>query len=173
MTMMTETTATSLRTHQHAVEQFLYEEANILDRKEFPAWLKLFTQDCIYWIPSGFDDLDPSRSVSIVYDNYDRLSERAWRFEGGLAYAQQPSSRTSRLVSNVLVTAVDDSDPAGAVIHAEAKFITTEFRRQTLLTYAGRFVYQLVETEDGLRIRQKKVQLLNNDGHLGNLSLPL
>lgn len=174
MTTTSSLSIPALQTLQSEVEQFLYAEAELLDRREFPAWLKLFTQDSIYWIPSGFDDLDPSRSVSIVYDDIGRLSERVWRFEGGLAYAQQPQSRTARIVSNVQVTAIDESTTdQSSLLHVQAKFLIAEFRRGTQMTHAGRSVYQLVRTEAGIQIRQKKVELITNDGHLGNLSLPL
>lgn len=174
MTTTSDLSPHAVQTLQAEVEQFLYAEADLLDRREFPAWLKLFTQDCIYWIPSGTDDLDPSRKVSIVYDDMGRLSERVWRFEGGLAYAQQPQSRTARIVSNVQVTEVEESASGrSSLLHVQAKFIIAEFRRGSQANHAGRAVYQLVKTEDGILIRQKKVELITNDGHLGNLSLPL
>jgi benzoate/toluate 1,2-dioxygenase beta subunit len=174
MTTTSDPGVLALQTHQAEVEQFLYAEADLLDRRDFPGWLRLFTEDSIYWIPNGSDDLDPSRSVSIVYDDFARLSERVWRFEGGLAYAQQPQSRTARIVSNVQVTAVEESaSEESCLLHVQAKSLIAEFRRGTQMTHAGRSVYQLVRTGNEIRIRQKKVELITNDGHLGNLSLPL
>ena len=48
-----------------------------------------------------------------------------------------------------------------------------EFRRQNRYLQAGRVSYTLVDTPDGLRIKFKKVELVDNDGYLGNLSMPL
>src|SRR5712692_907973 len=33
------------------VEEFLYEEADILDQRRFEEWLELFTDDVHYWMP--------------------------------------------------------------------------------------------------------------------------
>jgi benzoate/toluate 1,2-dioxygenase beta subunit len=157
------------------VENFLYAEAVLLDDHEYEAWFELFTQDGIYWIPSGFDDIDPTRQVSVVYDDINLLSERVRRLQSGLAYAQEPRSKTAHGVGNVRIT---DVEPAGdgkdELLRVEATFVVVEFRRGTQQTHAGRYRYQLVVGQEGcLRIRQKKVELVNNAGHLGNLSLLL
>ena len=36
---------------QFEVEQFLYQEAALLDAREFDKWLKLLTDDIHYWMP--------------------------------------------------------------------------------------------------------------------------
>ena len=36
---------------QHAVEQFLYQQAELLDTKRWQDWIDLFTPDGIYWMP--------------------------------------------------------------------------------------------------------------------------
>jgi 3-phenylpropionate/cinnamic acid dioxygenase small subunit len=169
---MTTTEAPPAARHvdRNTIEQFLYTEADLLDRRQFTDWLALFTQDALYWIPSGFDELDPNRSVSIIYDTYPLLAERVQRLGGGLAYAQVPPSRTSRLIGNIQI-ANDDADPSA--ISVKATFVVAEFRRQNRYLQAGRVSYTLVDTPDGLRIKFKKVELIDNDGYLGNLSMPL
>lgn len=153
------------------VEQFLFAEADLLDRRQFTDWLALFTEDACYWIPAGFDELDTNRSVSIIYDDYALLAERVQRLNGGLAYAQIPPSRTARLISNIQVLDAEHADPS--TISVQAKFVVAEFRRQNRYLQAGRVSYTLNVTADGLRIRSKKVELIDNDGYLGNLSMPL
>ena len=53
-------------TSRSAVEDFLYMEARLLDNRQFEEWMDLFTDDALYWVPAGRDDIDPSRHVSIV-----------------------------------------------------------------------------------------------------------
>ena len=36
---------------QFEIEQFLYEEAAMIDGREYRAWLDLWTDDCSYWMP--------------------------------------------------------------------------------------------------------------------------
>jgi 3-phenylpropionate/cinnamic acid dioxygenase small subunit len=167
---MTTADGTSL---QSAVEQFLYTEAALLDAEDFPAWLKLFTQDAVYWIPAIADNIDPNREVSIVHDDVAALSERVWRLDSGLAYAQEPRSRTAHLVTNVRLLDVRPSGEGADELDVEASFLIAEFRRGGRYQHAGRYKY-LLHREDGeFQIRQKKVELIDNDGHFGNLSLLL
>lgn len=150
------------------VEAFLYEEAARLDRRDYQGWHALFAADGIYWIPSNDDDVDPSRQVSIVYDEPGPLRERVWRLDSGLAYAQEPRSRSLHLVSNVSV-----SEASADELDVRSAFVITEFRRGRQFLYSGRYEHRLRRRGDGLEIVLKKVLLIDNDGHLGNVSLPL
>jgi 3-phenylpropionate/cinnamic acid dioxygenase small subunit len=150
------------------IEALLHTEAARLGARDFSGWLELYTDDAEYWIPSNADDTNPSRQVSIIYDRRDQLAERVWRLESGLAYAQEPQSRASHLVGNVRLL-----EPEGDLIVAESVFNITEFRRSVIHVHAGRVVHHLRRDGEGLRIVRKKVELVNNDGHLGNLSILL
>lgn len=150
-----------------SVEAFLFQEAALLDARAFEDWLGLFTDDATYWIPSGSGGLDPEREVSIVYDRLPRLRERAWRLGSGMAWAQEPPSRTLHVVGNVIVRPADDG------LRVSSALVVTEFRRGRQLTHAGRCRHDLRRTGDGLRIVLKKIELVNNDGNLGNLSILL
>src|SRR3982751_5451022 len=37
---------------QHEVEQFLYRQSELLDTKQWQAWIDLFTDDGVYWMPA-------------------------------------------------------------------------------------------------------------------------
>jgi p-cumate 2,3-dioxygenase subunit beta len=149
-------------------QRLLYEEAELLDARDYPGWLKLFTADATYWIPAGADDTDPSREVSIVHDNAQFLAERVWRLDSGQAFAQEPRSRTAHLVTNVRITAETESE-----IHTSATFLVAEYRRGTHHQHAGHYRHRLRRTGTELLIAAKKIELINNDGFLGNLSLLL
>ncbi|MYW92109.1 aromatic-ring-hydroxylating dioxygenase subunit beta [Amycolatopsis rubida] len=150
------------------IEQFLYAEAALLDARDFPGWRKLFADDAVYWIPANADDTDPDRDVSIVYDDVAFLAERVWRLDSGLAYAQEPRSRTVHLVSNVQVLRESHGE-----IDVAAAFLVVEFHRDVLHHHAGRYRYRLRRDGGELRIARKKAVLVNNGGHLGNLSVLL
>lgn len=150
-----------------AVEEFLFHEAALLDARQFDQWLGLFTDDATYWIPSGSDEIDPEREVSIVYDRLPRLRERVWRLGSGMAWAQEPPSRTLHVIGNVVVRPVDDG------LRVSSALVVTEFRRGRQHTHAGRCRHDLRRAPDGLRIVLKKIELVNNDGSLGNLSILL
>lgn len=142
----------------------------MLDEGWVDEWLALFSPTGHYWVPEGRHDSDPSRDVSIIYDNKPRLAERVWRYKSGLAFAQEPPSRTSHLVANVRVDGISDVGHAEPVVSVSARFVVMEFRRNTQCCYAGRYVYHLRQNGTSFVIELKKVELVNADGRFGNVS---
>lgn len=149
------------------VAAFLYHEAQLLDRRWFGEWLALFSDDACYWVPIGDAD-DPSRAVSIVYDDRRRLGERVERLLRGVAPSQLPPSRTSHLVGNVVV-----EEAAGDDVHVSSRAVVTEYRLGAQQVYAGAVSHALRRQPSGWQIRRKVVRLVNSEAALGNLSLLL
>lgn len=148
------------------VEDFLYYEARLMDENRYEEWLALWTDDCRYWIPSNADEVDPTHEVSIIWADRARLGDQIARLLTGEAYAQQPASRMRRLISNIEVSPGEAEDEC----HAVSNFLITELRRSRQRTFAGRSFHTLLLTEGGFAIRYKKVELVNNNEVLDNLT---
>ncbi|MGA2412272.1 MAG: aromatic-ring-hydroxylating dioxygenase subunit beta [Candidatus Binataceae bacterium] len=146
------------------IEAFLYYEAKLIDEHQYEAWLSLWTEDGLYWVPCNSDDADPARQAMIIYDNRARLGDRIIRLTGGAAWSQQPRSRTRRLISNV---EIGERDGGYAV---ESNFIIAEIRRSKQDFFAGRMLHTLRPAGGSFRIALKKVLLLNNDEAIDNLT---
>jgi 3-phenylpropionate/cinnamic acid dioxygenase small subunit len=157
-------TATDRRT---AVEAFLIHEARLMDDHAYEAWLALWTEDALYWIP-GVGGGDPATTVTIAYERMPQLTERIWRLNGKHAHAQRPRSALQRVVSNVEILAHQ-----GDEIVARSAFVLGEFRNGVQTVFFGRNEHILVGSGDTLRMKQKKVDLLNADGAQGNLAFLL
>jgi p-cumate 2,3-dioxygenase subunit beta len=139
------------------VEEFLYEEAALLDEWRLDDWLALFTDDSRYLVPAlDRPDLDPDVSLTLVDDSHDRLSGRVTRLKSRRAHREFPWSVTRRIVGNVRVTPREDGD-----LDVRANFIVNRFRKEETHTFVGRYVYVLTDTADGLRIRAKTSYLDN------------
>lgn len=151
----------------HRVEQLLYTEARLLDKRMFDAWLQLYDDPCTYWVPANGEGTDPTREVSVIYDNRARLATRIDRYQSGKAFSQQPPPRTVHVVTNVLVEPSGD----GLVVHSSLQ--VAESRPGYRIDWAGRAVHQLVERDDMLRIAAKKVVLVDNDQELTTLDFLL
>jgi 3-phenylpropionate/cinnamic acid dioxygenase small subunit len=101
---------------QHAVEQFLYAEAELLDQHRFHEWLELFTEDVHYWAPTRMtrtvrerDHEIAARGESAFFEeDLPRLKGRVRRLTSGVSWSEEPPSRTRRLITNVRVRARDD-----------------------------------------------------------------
>ena len=147
------------------VENFLYREARLMDEHAYDEWLALWTYDALYWVPCNEDEFDPERHVSIVYENRARLEDRIERLKSGAAYAQDPKSRLSRVVSNVEVQKGD-----GAEILVHSTFNLTALRRNRIDIFAGRAIHKLRPEGDCYKIAFKKVILITNDVVIRNLT---
>jgi len=150
------------------IEQFLYREARLADENRLDDWLDLWSEDAIYWVPCNKDDVDPSRELSIIYDNHPRLILRIERLKSGMAWTQEPASRNRRLLSNIEVEEGNNGE-----IAAFANFHLTELRTNTGLQniWVGRAEYHLLPVDGSFKITFKKILLLNNDEEMTQLSI--
>ncbi|HVB17963.1 MAG TPA: 3-phenylpropionate/cinnamic acid dioxygenase subunit beta [Stellaceae bacterium] len=105
------------------IEQFLYREARLLDDRHFHDWLELFTDDVHYFMASrsnryprrskAISILDPDRYVeddigredelAILDETKESLTGRVARLDTGMAWAEDPPSRTRHMISNIEV----------------------------------------------------------------------
>jgi 3-phenylpropionate/cinnamic acid dioxygenase small subunit len=157
--------ATSSLELQNAVEQFLYREARIMDANQYDTWLTMWAEQCEYWVPCNDEGTDPTKKVSIIYATRQELEDRVWRLKGLHAHTQRPKSRCTRVLSNVELEEVGDSE-----ITVQSTFTLCEVRKNETHLWFGRNVHTLLRTDDGFAIRRKKVILVNNDMAVPNLT---
>lgn len=155
------------------IEQFLFREAGLLDAARFDDWLALFTDTAWYWVLISPDQDDPHEAVSIIYDDRRLLETRVRRLQNANIHAEEPRTRTSRIVGNVVVEA---EDAEGADIVVSSRFQMAEFRRDRQRIFAGGVRYGLVTgvagSADNFRIAWKRVDLVNCDGMLDGITVP-
>ena len=103
------------------VEQFLYREARLLDLRRFHEWLELFTDDVRYWMtgrsnrypksskaitildPERYveDDLTRADELALLDETKETLAARVARLDSGMAWAEDPPSRTRHIITNI------------------------------------------------------------------------
>jgi len=154
-------------THRR-IELFLFDEAKLLDAGQFEAWLKLYEPQGIYWIPSKPGQTDPLNVASIIYEDHAILSIRVQRLLEARALVLTPMPHTTHLVSNIEVEQTGE-----AAFTACAAFISVEFQAEKQKMYSGRQTHRLVSAGESFRIASKRVDLLNCDGILAPMTIPL
>ena len=165
----TTTAATATALDPRAIEAFLYREARLADENRYDEWLALWTDDARYWIPSNSYDYDPEQRISIVYDDRSRLQDRIDRLKSGAAWAQEPRSRMRRIISNIEIQPVSSQGETTVISNA----VIGELRRSLQTAYFAQQIHRLRMTADGPRMTYKKVNLINNDEPIHNLSFIL
>jgi 3-phenylpropionate/cinnamic acid dioxygenase small subunit len=148
-------------------EQFLLHEARLLDEGKFDDWLALFTQDAWYWVPSEPEQADPAETVSLIHDDRRLLETRVRRLASPRMYAQEPRSRTSRIVTNVTI---EEADRTSCTVRS--KFMTIEYRREQQRLFGGTMLHRLVQADGHVMIAWKRVNLVNCDAPLDGITIP-
>jgi 3-phenylpropionate/cinnamic acid dioxygenase small subunit len=104
-----------------SVQQFLYKEARLLDNRRYREWLGLTTEDVHYLMPTRHNRLRDGRDEEWEVDkelddlpffDEDRhgLTMRVERLYTGMAWAEEPPSRTRHVISNIEVEDGDTED---------------------------------------------------------------
>src|SRR6202158_3823780 len=146
-------------------EDLLYRAARLSADDCYQEWLAMLDENATYWIPSNGEGIDPNREISLVFDDRHRLTDRIGRLESGLAHAQNPPSKTKRLVSNVQIENVTENAATFS-----SGFILYELRRGKERIFAGRYEHRLHLIDGTWKIASKKVVLMNNDEVIDNLT---
>jgi 3-phenylpropionate/cinnamic acid dioxygenase small subunit len=146
------------------LEEFLYQEAWLLDQGRFDEWLELYTDDATYWIPLQADQSDPLTTSSIVYDDRRLLEVRVRQFQHPRAHARVPVPRTVHQIGNVRVIESDGRD-----VRVSSTLFLVEFRRERQRVWGALVEHRLRRTDQGLRIAAKRVDLVNSEAELDGI----
>ena len=138
--------------------QFLYHEARLMDENRYREWFALWETDAVYWVPCNDDDIDPTRQVSIIYDDWGRIEQRVERLVSGSVLAQDPKPRMRRVVSNIEI-----EEGTSGEITTRSNFVLVLAKGDTQQMWGGRTIHQLRRTAAGFKIFYKKVMLVNAD----------
>ncbi len=152
--------AAKLRITRADLEDFLFEEAALLDDWKLNEWLALFMPGARYLVPpaGANDDADPASTLFYVADDYHRLTERVKRLGKKTAHVEFPHSRCRHMVSNVRLLGGDE-----ACFRATSNFVTYRSKRNITETYLGHHNYRLCIHDGNIRILEKRSFLDTDD----------
>ena len=110
---------------QHEIEQFLFAEAALLDERRFDEWYALLAEDLHYYMPAQTNlgrsqaELGELHQAAYFDDDKEYIGLRIKRLHTGRAWAEEPSSRTRHLVSNVrlMLLQVDGEVEANSIFY--------------------------------------------------------
>ena len=144
---------------ERQLQAFIFHEARLLDERRWDEWLALFTEDGRYWVPlQGGAQADDGTHNSIADENRLLLSLRIERLKNPRAHSQHPASSCQHVLQQ---SALERSDLEAGLYELRSPFIYTEARGAEQVVLTGCYRHQIVYGEDGLRIRLKRVDLLN------------
>jgi 3-phenylpropionate/cinnamic acid dioxygenase small subunit len=161
------------------IEQFLYREARLLDERRFDEWLALLTDDIRYWMAArnnryprrskAISILDPARYVeddmtrddelAILDETKQSLVGRVRRLDTGMAWAEDPPSRTRHLITNIELA----PGQTASEVQVYSNFIVYRSRGETEQDFYVGARRDVLRRADGeWKIAERKVTLDQN-----------
>ena len=125
------------------IEEFLVHEAALLDEWRLEEWLELMAPDA-----------DHRDALFLIADDRRTLASRVRQLLSGTTWAENPRSRTRRLITNVRLLAAEGSEA-----RATANFAVWRFQHEQADVYVGRYLHALVRGPTGLLFRERRAVL--------------
>jgi hypothetical protein len=142
-------------------------EADLLDEGRYVDWLELFDDDLYYWSPTRTNRLRRQQALAIAgpddaafYDETkDSLAWRIRRFDSGMAWAEDPPSRTRHLITNLTATHATDRDN-NEILMARTNFLVWRTRLENEQgIFAGTRTDLLRQTDAGFKVFDRRILL--------------
>jgi len=146
------------------VSAFIWAEADMLDRKDYDAWLGLWLTEGFYTLPIG-DTEDFDNALNLCHDNDKMRRDRIKRFQQGFSISSAPPAQTVRTISRFVITRSDDREIS---VRSAEHLVEDKFGRQRI--WGADVTHTLVPQDGSFKIRSKVVRLLNSDGMLNSFS---
>ncbi|MGE4337751.1 MAG: aromatic-ring-hydroxylating dioxygenase subunit beta [Pigmentiphaga sp.] len=148
-----------------ALADFLAHESDLLDERRFAEWLGLFRADAYYWVPVTPDQRRPEAAPSHIFDSYVALAARVQKFEDRRNIAQEPPSRTCRLLGmpRVVAAAADEVVCRTKFHLSEVRPAMAGERQRPARSFSGVATHTLVRQDNDFRIVGKRVDLIDSE----------
>jgi 3-phenylpropionate/cinnamic acid dioxygenase small subunit len=140
----------------------------LLDEKRFDEWYELFADDGFYWVPLTPGQPDPLQHNSLAYEDKLLLKLRVERLKSPRAFSQQPASRCHHLLQT---PEIEKMDEAKGECLTRTQMIYTETRGDESQRYSATAWHSLARINDQLKIKLKRVDILNSDAALPSIQL--
>jgi 3-phenylpropionate/cinnamic acid dioxygenase small subunit len=168
MSMVTEAPLKNAVPTDQELIDFVVREARLIDQQRFDEWLDMYADDAFYWMPLEWNQTDPRLTCSLMYEDKLLLSIRVERLKGARTFSQKPKSRCHHVLQTPQVDS-RDSTANSYVTWTAMHYVETRLEEQTL--YAAWATHHLSVENGRLKIKLKRVDLINCDAAFGNIQL--
>lgn len=155
------------------IEEFLYLEADLLDRREFNSWLDLLAEDIVYFMPQRqnvkfgqHDEKENTRlgeGISWFDEDKWTLTKRVEQILTGVHYAEEPLSRITHMVTNVRILDVKGDASAPEEVTAQSRFLVYQNRvEHENYTFNGRRTDVLRRHGNAWQVARREIILDQN-----------
>jgi len=155
------------------VEEFLFDEANLLDERRFKEWLDTLAEDLEYFMPLTFnvkfgehaarENTTREKHMSWINEGKWTLTKRAEQILTGVHWAEEPLSRVCRLVSNVQLTEIVTNAAQEEEVSVSSRFLIYQNRcEREQYFFVGDRRDVIRRTASGWKLAKREIQIHQN-----------
>jgi 3-phenylpropionate/cinnamic acid dioxygenase small subunit len=155
------------------IEEFLYDEANMLDERRFKEWLDTLADDMRYFMPMEYnvkfgehgarEFTKREEQMSWFNEGKWSLGKRVEQIETGVHWAEEPLSRVCRLVSNVQLTAIETNASGETEVDVSSRFLIYQNRCEyEQYFFVGDRSDRMRRTAQGWKLAQREIRIHQN-----------
>lgn len=164
------------------VEEFLYDEASMLDGRLFREWLSTLADDLVYFMPMMFnvkfgehakrEKTRLEKDMSWFNEGKWTLTKRVEQILTGVHWAEEPLSRVCRLVTNVQLSRIDTNHAGEQEVGVNSRFLIYQNRREyEQYIFVGSRADVLRRTANGWQLARREINLHQNVLLVKNLTI--
>ncbi len=164
------------------IEEFLYDEANLLDERCFREWLATLADDLRYFMPmesnvkfgehATRELTKREQHMSWFNEGKWSLGKRAEQILTGVHWAEEPLSRVCRLVSNVQLKAIETNAAGEIEVDVSSRFLIYQNRCEyEVYLFVGDRLDRIRRTADGWKLARREIRIHQNVLLAKNLSI--
>ncbi|GGC71384.1 aromatic-ring-hydroxylating dioxygenase subunit beta [Paraburkholderia caffeinilytica] len=146
----------SQQTFAGAIE-LIWREAELLDRKDYHAWLSLWDPAGFYVVPIDPGTTDFAATLNYAYDDQDMREKRVQRMTSGYSASASDAAHTVRTVSRFTLTS-DASDE----VDVNSAQIVVAYKRGKSTLFAADLTHRISFASGEPRIVQKVIRLIDS-----------
>jgi len=159
-------------TRRREIRELIYREARLIDSGELDAWYELFTEDALYWMPLKRGQTEHEVYNALFYEDKLMLKVRIERLKDPNAFSQSPPSHCQHVLQRPAIESVgsrSDASEGSDVYTTRTPFIYVESQLDEQFVLTGVAHHELIVADGALRIRRKRIELLNREAALPSI----
>ncbi len=146
----------SHQTFARAIE-FIWREAELLDRRDYRAWLDLWDPKGIYVVPIDPNTTDYAAALNYALDDQHMRELRVQRMTSGHSASASDAARTVRTVSRFTLSS-DSAD----LVEVKSSQITIAYKRDVSTIFAADLTHKISMANGEARLVEKVIRLINS-----------
>lgn len=155
------------------IEEFLYDESNLLDERRFGEWIETLADDLRYFMPMEYNvkfgehaarELTKrEKDMSWFNEGKWSLGKRAEQILTGVHWAEEPLSRVCRMVSNVQLTGIETNASGELEVDVTSRFLIYQNRCEyEQYFFVGDRFDRIRRTEQGWKLAAREIRIHQN-----------